>query len=69
MSLVIRPESSANRTSIREVNILAFGREDEARLVEALRDGGHTLRCRVRSEFGRSDAMSTRPPARLTSRT
>jgi putative acetyltransferase len=52
MSLVIRPETTADRTSIREVNIPAFGREDEARLVEALRDGGHSLASLVAEEGG-----------------
>ena len=41
MSPVIRPETAADIGPIRDVNRLAFGREDEARLVDALRDGGY----------------------------
>ena len=37
----IRPETSADHAAIREVNQLAFGGDAEARLVDALRDGGH----------------------------
>ena len=37
----IRPESTADLDAIRQVNQLAFGREDEAQLVDALRDSGH----------------------------
>jgi putative acetyltransferase len=33
----IRPETPADRAAIRTVNLLAFGRENEARLVERLR--------------------------------
>jgi putative acetyltransferase len=40
-NLVIRPETAADRSAIRDVNRLAFGRDDEARLVDELRDGGH----------------------------
>jgi putative acetyltransferase len=52
MSLVIRPETTSDQSSIREVNRLAFGREDEARLVEALRDGGHARASLVAEEGG-----------------
>jgi putative acetyltransferase len=41
MSMVIRPETIVDHAAIREVNRLAFGRDDEARLVEAPRDGVH----------------------------
>lgn len=41
MNLVIRPESTADHEAIRHVNRLAFGQDDEARLVDALRDGGY----------------------------
>ena len=41
MSPVIRPETEADHAAIREVNRLAFGGEEEARLVDALRAGGH----------------------------
>jgi putative acetyltransferase len=37
----IREETPADLAAIREVNRLAFGRDDEARLVDALRDGGY----------------------------
>src|SRR5689334_17760531 len=40
MSLTIREELDADRQAIRDVNRLAFGQDDEARLVDALRDGG-----------------------------
>jgi putative acetyltransferase len=39
MSLIIRPESTAYEDAIGHVNRLAFGQDDEARLVDALRDG------------------------------
>jgi putative acetyltransferase len=38
---VIRPEMPDDFTAVREVNRLAFAQEDEARLVDALRAGGH----------------------------
>src|SRR5215469_15022457 len=41
MNLSIRPETSADHEAIRHVNRLAFGQDDEARLVDALRDGGY----------------------------
>jgi putative acetyltransferase len=34
----VRPETAADFEAIRQVNRLAFGREDEARLVDALRE-------------------------------
>ncbi len=40
MNILIRPETSADHDAIRHVNRLAFGQGDEARLVDALRDGG-----------------------------
>jgi len=40
MSLVIRPETAKNRAAIWNVNQLAFEGDDEANLVDALRDGG-----------------------------
>lgn len=36
----IRPETTADREAIRHVNQAAFGGDDEANLVDALRDGG-----------------------------
>ena len=41
MSPIIRLENGADQASIREVNQLAFGRDGEADLVDALRAGGH----------------------------
>src|SRR5690348_15727481 len=41
MNPVIRPETSADHSAIRHVNRLAFGQDAEARLVDALRDGGY----------------------------
>lgn len=41
MSPIIRPETSVDHAAVREVNRLAFGGGDEARLVDALRDGGY----------------------------
>jgi len=41
MSLHIRQETPADQDSIRHVNRVAFGQDEEARLVDALRDGGH----------------------------
>jgi putative acetyltransferase len=40
MSALIRSETAADLDAIRHVNRLAFGQEDEARLVDALREGG-----------------------------
>jgi putative acetyltransferase len=41
MSMVIRPETIVDHAAIRDVNRLAFAGEGEARLVDALRDGGY----------------------------
>jgi hypothetical protein len=41
MSIIIRPETNADQDDIRQVNRLAFSQDAEARLVDALRDGGH----------------------------
>jgi putative acetyltransferase len=41
MSIIIRPEAHADNEAIRHVNRLAFGQDEEARLVDALRDGGY----------------------------
>lgn len=54
MSPVIRPETAADHAAIREVNRLAFGGEDEARLVDALRDGGYVRASLVAEEGGRA---------------
>jgi putative acetyltransferase len=53
MSAVIRPETVADHRAIREVNRLAFGGESEARLIDALRDGGYTRVSLVADEHGR----------------
>jgi putative acetyltransferase len=41
MNAIIRTESPEDRTAIWQVNRLAFGREDEPRLVDELRDEGY----------------------------
>jgi putative acetyltransferase len=41
MTFEIRPEAEADRDAVRRLNRLAFEGEAEARLVDALRDGGH----------------------------
>jgi putative acetyltransferase len=39
--MFVRPETAADFAAIRQVNRLAFGQEGEAKLVDALRDGGY----------------------------
>ena len=51
MSTVIRPETTADYPAVRDVNRLAFDGEDEARLVDALRDGGY-VRASLVAEVG-----------------
>jgi putative acetyltransferase len=41
VNVLIRPETSADHEAIRHVNRLAFGQDAEARLVDALRNGGY----------------------------
>ena len=41
MDYTLRPETPADSPAIRRVNSLAFGRDDEARLVDALRQGDY----------------------------
>jgi putative acetyltransferase len=41
MKLTIRPEEPRDRAAVYQVNVQAYGREDEAKLVEELRDGNH----------------------------
>jgi putative acetyltransferase len=41
MDIGVRPENDRDHEAIREVNRLAFGGEAEARLVDALREGGY----------------------------
>jgi putative acetyltransferase len=38
---LIRPETAADLDAIRRMNRAAFGQDAEARLIDALRDGGH----------------------------
>jgi putative acetyltransferase len=40
MTITIRPDTERDRDTVFRVHSLAFGREDEARLVGALREGG-----------------------------
>jgi putative acetyltransferase len=49
----VRPEVTADIEAVRYVNRLAFGQEDEARLVDALRDGGYVCSSLVAEEGGR----------------
>jgi putative acetyltransferase len=51
--LVVRAETAEDREAIREVNRLAFGGEGEARLVDALREGGHVRLSMVAERDGR----------------
>lgn len=53
MSTVVRTETTADYPAVRDVNRLAFGGEDEARLVDALRVGGHVRTSFVAEEDGR----------------
>ena len=50
---MIRDEEPADLEAIREVHRLAFGGEDEARLVDDLRDGGHGRVSMVAEQEGR----------------
>jgi putative acetyltransferase len=52
MSIKIRPESTADQDAIRHVNRLAFGQDEEARLVDALRDGGYVRVSLVAEQTG-----------------
>src|SRR5690348_2531449 len=42
MTPTIRRENPADHEAVRHVNRLAFGRDDEAGIVEALRNGGYS---------------------------
>ena len=53
MNILIRPETSTDHESIRHVNRLAFGQDDEARLVDALRVGGYVRVSLVAEQTGR----------------
>ena len=50
MNLHIRTETIADHEAIRHVNRLAFGQDAEARLVDALRDGGYVRASLVADE-------------------
>jgi putative acetyltransferase len=49
---LIRPETAAEYEAIRRVNRLAFGQDDEARLVNAHRDGGYVRASLVAEQGG-----------------
>jgi putative acetyltransferase len=53
MRAVFRAETYGDETTIREVNRMAFGRDDEGRLVDALRARGHARVSLVAEEGGR----------------
>ena len=53
MSIIIRPESTADEDAIRHVHRLAFGQDDEARLVDELREGGFVRVSLVTERAGR----------------
>jgi putative acetyltransferase len=53
LSATVRAETPDDRQAVREVNRQAFGRDDEARIVDALRDGGHARLSLVAEEGGR----------------
>jgi putative acetyltransferase len=42
MPVIVRPVTTTDRVAVYQVHRLAFGREDESRLVEALQAGGYT---------------------------
>lgn len=52
MSFIIRPEITADHEAIRHVNRLAFGQDEEARLVDALREGGYVRLSLVAEQAG-----------------
>ena len=49
----VRRETTADHGRIAEVNRLAFGQDDEARLVDALREGGYLRASLVAEVEGR----------------
>ncbi len=53
LRVIVRPETPNDLEAIREVNRQAFGQGDEARLVDALRDGNHARLSLVAEEGGR----------------
>jgi putative acetyltransferase len=52
MSITICPETVADHDAIRRVLRLAFGQDDEARLVDALRAGGYVRAALVAEDAG-----------------
>jgi putative acetyltransferase len=52
MNILIRPETAADLDALRHVNRLAFGQDDEARLVDALRKGGYVRLSMVAEQAG-----------------
>jgi putative acetyltransferase len=52
MSVMIRPETTADHEAIRHVNRIAFGQDAEGRLVDALRDGGYVRASLVAEQAG-----------------
>jgi putative acetyltransferase len=52
MNINIRPETAADHEAIRHVHRLAFGQDAEARLVDALRDGGYVRTSLVAEKDG-----------------
>jgi putative acetyltransferase len=50
---MIRPERAGDPIAILEVHRLAFGRDDEGRLVDSLRSGGHARASLVAERDGR----------------
>jgi len=55
MFVIVRPEAPEDRDAIRAVNRLAFGQEDEATLVDALRA---TLAERLKAPFSGESFMA-----------
>lgn len=53
MGVEIRVETTADRDAVREVHCLAFGRDDEGKLVDALRADGYARVSLVAEEAGR----------------
>jgi putative acetyltransferase len=53
MSVEVRAERPGDYAAVFEVHRLAFGQEDEARLVDALRAGGHARLSLVAEDGGR----------------
>lgn len=53
MGVQVRAERPDDLAALREVNRQAFGQDDEARLVDALRDGGYARVSLVAQEGGR----------------